>query len=326
MRIERILIAGALSNTGQLVARSLQNDYKVNAMCSPSTGSLVKDDSGPLSTTNIVPSGDNLFVDTLVIATDEAPPEPTLRKLLESCSEVKHTVLLSRLGAETGSRYTEKWQELETTATNMCPNLTIVRVGEPLLGGPFHATDPDLVSWKKAQVADLMQSAQVASGDALVQSGFGSSRIVAASAIGSALRRGPQRQVSFAVTSTGEGEVTTSEQMDAMFAKAAGSPATTGVSEDSKPAQVTFDVSDELLQPLTNPFYQGPPMSPLEVLKANFFGNPAVAGPNWLTVVFIVGGLFQCTRPDYIEKMNIDVFGLAPYYGITLDATQKVGF
>jgi len=30
----------------------------------------------------------------------------------------------------------------------------------------------------------------------------------------------------------------------------------------------------------------------------------------------------QCTLPDYIERTGVDVFGLAPGYGIVLDAAK----
>lgn len=207
----------------------------------------------------------------------------------------------------------------------MCPKLTILRMGEPLLGGPYHAKDVDLIRWKTAGVADTMLTAKVATGDTLSQSGFGSSRLVAASAVAGVLRRGADPQPSsFAVVSTSEGEPTTAEQFDAMFEAAGGTStvgsATDASATDSAPAQVMFDLNDALLAPFTQP-YQPPPLSPLEALKANFFGNPSVAGPNWFSLIFLLGGLYQCTRPEYIQEKGIDVFGLAPKYGIVLERT-----
>ena len=51
--------------------------------------------------------------------------------------------------------------------------------------------------------------------------------------------------------------------------------------------------------------------------------SQAVAGPNWLILVFFVGGMYQCTTPEYILRTGQDVFGLAPQYGITLDAAAR---
>lgn len=362
MRIDpmRVLLAGVLSPTGQLVARSLSSssDYKVTVLCSSSIGGAILDDSGPLSETAISPAGvgggvTGVLVDALVIATDEPPPVSALERLFEACEDVQHTILLSRLGGSTGAAGVAAWKDLESAATECCPSLTIVRLGEPLLGGPFHATDIDLIRWKTAGtphrgstisaapngtnpnvraravtgVADTMLAAEVATGDTLKQSGFGASRLVAASAIASVLRRGPEQQSSYSVACTSDGAPTTAEQYDDLFTSAAGGATAAAVSADegvaaaSEPARVTLDLGDALLEPFTKP-YEPPPPSPLEVLKANFFGNPAVAGPNWLTLVFLVGGLYQCTRPEYIAEKGIDVFGLAPKYGIELKRTQ----
>lgn len=310
----RVLLAGALSNTGQLVARSLTSDYSVAAMCTPNKGAAISDDTGPLAATKVSPSGNNVLVDALVIATDDPPPAASLSRLLKQC-KCEHTVLLSRIGGSTGSGGLSAWKEAEEAAAECCPSsLTIVRLGEPLLGGPYHANDIDQIAWKKASVADQTLAATVAKGDQLSQSGFGSSRVVAASAIASVLRRGPEKQASYSVVSQ-DGEATTSVQYDAMFSKAAGTTPTFEWSDES--ARVSFDLSDEELKPFTEP-YVPPPLSPLEALKAAFFGNPAAAGPNWAILIFFVGGMYQCTTPDYIARTGVDVFGLAPGYGITL--------
>ena len=317
----RVLLAGVLSPTGQLVARQLDSDYRVYALCASDMHSLIKDDNGPLAATNVLACGgagmkSDVPVDALVIATDDAPPIASLKRLLSSCKAVDHTILLSRLGASTGRGGLDRWQEVEEIATACCPNLTICRLGEPLLGGPYYAREVDQIRWRTNRVADYQLAAQVATGDTLSQSGFGSSRIVAASAIASALRRGPEGQCSYSVISS-EGEATPPETYDAFFAQAAGTVAGTSGSTGAQTAQVEIDLSDELLGAFTKP-YTPPPPTPLELLKASFFGNPAVAGPNWFILIFFVGGMYQCTLPDYIQKTGVDVFGLAPKYGIVL--------
>ena len=298
VRETSVLIAGALSNTGQLVARSLSlaNDTRVMAMCGPDMGRLISDDTGPLSTTAVQPIGAGVRADALVVATDDPPPLPTLRRLLEVCTDVPHTVLLSRLGASTGAMATSAWQEVEEAATECCPNLTIVRMGEPLIGGPFYKTDADTIAWSKAKVADNMLSATVTRGDDQRQSGFGSSRAVAASAIGAALRRGPEQQVAYAVTSTDLREKTESAEYDALFERAAGgAPSTAEDGATRQTAEVRIDVGEELLKPLTEP-YKPPPPTPLQLLQANFFGNPSVAGPNWFILIAFVAGMYQARR------------------------------
>ena len=330
MRIDpmRVLLAGALSPTGQLVARSLSTypDFKVYAMCSPGIGGALRDDSGPLTETKVLPSGEDVLVDALVIATDDPPPVASLSKLLDDCSGVQHTVLLSRLGGSTGAKATSAWKALEEEAASCCPDLTIVRFGEPLLGGPYHATDVDLIRWKTAQVVDSMLTAQVAKGDALSQNGFGSSRIVAGSAIASILRRGSERGVaSYSVTSDSEGNATTDAQFDALFDQAGGQRAAPAEEDDAAaaaaPAGVRLNFSDERIKAFTEPIAPTPP-SPLEALQAAFFGNAAAAGPNWLILIFLVGGLYQCTTPEYIQRTGIDVFGLADGYGISLEGIR----
>jgi hypothetical protein len=170
-----------------------------------------------------------------------------------------------------------------------------------------------------------MLTAQVAKGDALSQSGFGSSRIVAGSAIAGILRRGGQGGVaSYSVVSDSEGEATTDAQYDAKFDQAAGGPVPTKPAADGEglaPVGVRLDFSDDRMKAFTEPIAPTPP-SPVEALKAAFFGNGAVAGPNWLILIFLVGGLYQCAQPEYIQRTGIDVFGLAPCYGITLEGIR----
>ena len=55
----QVLLAGVLSPTGQLIARSLSEDgtYQVRALCSPDIGRAIQDNNGPLTETKVGPSG-----------------------------------------------------------------------------------------------------------------------------------------------------------------------------------------------------------------------------------------------------------------------------
>lgn len=313
----RILLAGVLTRTGQLAARTLDADpeFRVYALCS--SDMRIVNDEGPFAVKTCGGAGmrSDVPVNALVVATDDAPPVEALRRLLEICAGVDHCVLLSRLGASAGSGGLSAWKAAEDVATADCPNLTILRVGEPLLGGPYYKLDIDQTRWRTSRVIDNQLAARVARGDQLSQGGFGASRIVAASAIASVLRRGSEaRGASYSVVCS-DGEATTPEEFDALFELAAATRPEGQGEQEAKNVQI--DLSDDLLLPFTQPF-KPPPPSPLELLKASFFGTPAVAGPNWFTLVFFVGGMYQCTLPEYIERTGIDVFGLAPGYGIVL--------
>ena len=72
--------------------------------------------------------------------------------------------------------------------------MTVVRVGEPLIGGPYYALNPDLEQTSNAAFADLFTACDVGRGDGagLSQRGFGCPRATAANAIAGVLRRGPE--------------------------------------------------------------------------------------------------------------------------------------
>lgn len=310
-----VLVIGALSQTGQLVARSLaSNGFDVTAFCEPLMIARLEDDSGSLIDTKVRPfqGGRVANIDAVVIATDDAPPPEDLEYLLQQTRSVPHTVLLSRIGASKGAFGVGKWKEVEEKAASSASGTTttIIRCGEPLIGGPYYALNPDLIAKGNAEVADQWRGCRVEQGDgSLKQGGFGTSRLTAANAIECVLRRGCKASggvASYSVVSleTSDGrneEVVTAQAWDAKFTQASGGDAG-GTAAGGSSAVVALDIDDERLQSFTQP---------QEMAAANPLAGPlAASGPYWATLLLFIYGAYLTTTPEYIQATGNNYWGL----------------
>mmetsp|Transcript_24884 Transcript_24884/g.46005 ORF Transcript_24884/g.46005 Transcript_24884/m.46005 type:complete len:388 (+) Transcript_24884:53-1216(+) len=303
---KKVVVAGACSQTGQSVARSLTGSFRVTALCRPEIGERIQDDDGPITQTpvNFVAQGSTVSADAVVIATDEAPPAEAVSTLLKSCKEqgVGHAVLLSRLGASKGRIGLGSWKAAEEAATQAFgeEGLTIVRVGEPILGGPYYAREVDTIKWSSARAIDGYKKLEVQAGDELSQSGFGSPRGGAATAIAGVLRRGPEQQpASYSVTGAIAEPATTPADMDAMLDTAGGGKNSATAASGS----LNLDLEDPILKPFTR-FLPAKPPTIVDLL----FGPPAVSGQYWGTIAIIAYGVYLTTTPDYIAKTGVDLW------------------
>ena len=170
----RVLVVGALSRTGQHLARTLaaRDDFCVTALCGRAMGELIADDNGSILDAGLgirFLDGGSVVADAVVIATDDPPPKESLEYLLQCCSRqgVSQTVLLSRIGASKDGFGLRRWKDAEGCASALPTEagLTIVRCAQPLIGGPYYALDPDLLAKSNAAVADQWKAAEVAAGD-----------------------------------------------------------------------------------------------------------------------------------------------------------------
>ena len=301
-----VLLVGALSQTGQLVARSLAREAgSVTALCDPLMCARISDDTGvSLANANVRPfQGSMSNVDAVIIATDDPPPLADLEYLLQKCGSVPHTVLLSRIGASKGAFGIGKWKDVEAAVTSASTTATIIRCGEPLIGGPFYALNPDLLAKGNAELADQWKGCDIKMGDGtLKQGGFGTSRYTAANAIKSVLRR-PASNAAYSVvsldSSEGKHEVATAAVWDVKFEQASGDQRT-GAAGGST-AVVTLDVQDEGLAQFTQP---------QEVAAPNPLVAPlAASGPYWATILLFIYGTYLTTTPGYIEATGIKYWG-----------------
>lgn len=303
---KRVVVAGACSQTGQSVARLLTDGFRVTALCRPEIGQAIQDDNGPLTQTPVdfVAPGATVGADAVVIATDEPPPADAVSTLLKSCKEqgVGHAVLLSRLGASKGRIGLGDWKAAEEAATQAFgeEGLTIVRVGAPILGGPYYAKEVDTIKWSSAKSIDGYKKLTVEAGDELSQSGFGSNRGAAATALAGVLRRGPEEQLaSYSVVGDIGKPDTTPADLDAMLDTVGGGKNSASGSSGS----LNLDLEDPVLKPLVRFL---PPKAPsiLDLL----FGPPAVSGQYWGTILIIAYGVYLTTTPDYIAKTGVDLW------------------
>ena len=92
----------------------------MSAFCDGPTYAAISDDTGALADTGVgCFAVDNLdgsaVVDSLVIATDEAPSVESLEALLGAAASqgFRHAVMLSRIGASKGGFGLGKWNEAE---------------------------------------------------------------------------------------------------------------------------------------------------------------------------------------------------------------------
>ena len=308
-----VLVAGVSSPTGQSVARSLAADggFRVTGLCTAEMGSQLSDHSGALAgRISFVDSSERVTVDAvdaLVIATDAPPPAESVEALLQCCSRqgVPHVVLLSRLGASRSRLRLGGWRAAEQAALALADeiDLTILRCG-PLLGGQYQSQSPDRDSWVGRDEAELTDNfftaASIHAGDLMsgAQAGYGTSRRVAAGAVGAALRRGPpQRDASFAVVGHASSEerppTTTAAAWDTLFEQAAeeaGVRPRVLPAEPTTARQVSVDMSDARLAEL---------ISAERSVSAVQGASLALSGPYWgtlfLVAIYLVDGL---TRPS----------------------------
>ena len=309
----RVLVVGALSRTGQHLARTLaaRDDFCVTALCGRAMGELIADDNGSILDAGLgirFLDGGSVVADAVVIATDDPPPKESLEYLLQCCSRqgVSQTVLLSRIGASKDGFGLRRWKDAEGCASALPTEagLTIVRCAQPLIGGPYYALDPDLLAKSNAAVADQWKAAEVAAGDgSLAQGGFGCSRATAANAIAGVLRRGPSGggADSYCVTSLdssdGAREAWTDAAWDAAFGRAGGAaggetPATAGE------ASLSLDVTDERLAAFTQPRQADAPNPLVAPLAAS--------GPYYGTALLFLYGAYLTTTPEYIANTGIN--------------------
>ena len=160
-----VLVVGALSQTGQLVARSLASDgCGVTALCDSLMIGRLADDTGSLIDTDVRPfqGGRVADVDAVIIAADEAPPAEAVEYLLQQTSGVPHTVLLSRIGGSKGAFGVGKWKDVEEKASSAPgTTTTIIRCGEPLIGGPYSLFPFPCTPFRpRDHVADLLMTWQ----------------------------------------------------------------------------------------------------------------------------------------------------------------------
>lgn len=307
---KRIVVAGACSDTGQSVARDLASQgFAVTALCTSRTGRLIKDDNDQLSDTSVKFTDDgSVEADALVIASDIAPSGEAVSTLLKTCAAqgLSHAVILSRLGVTKALNFgVRAWKEVEDAATKVSeevPSLGvhILRVGDPVIGGPFYKLNPNLNEWGNAKSMDGYKTLEVASGDELSQSGFGSNRANAAASIAGLLRRGPEKLASYSVAATLDPKQPTSAaDLDKMFEEAGGPAQSSG----SSTATLSIDMTDTKIKDLTR--FVNPVRSPLDLL----FGPPAVSGQYWGVIVLIIWGFYLTTTDEYIAKSGVDLWG-----------------
>lgn len=305
---KRVVVAGACSQTGQFVARYLADSFTVTALSRSVIGERVKDDTGTLAQSKVrFADGDSVEADALVIALDDAPSAETMSTFMKSCSDasVPHVVLLSRIGASKGGFGSKgEWKQAEEAALQTFgeKGLTILRVGDPLIGGPFYAKEVDTMKWSAAKAVDGYRSLAVQTGDDASQGGLGSPRDAAAKAISSVLRRGPEQKADFSVTSAttkADMEQTTQGQLDAMFDEAGGKASSQGGS-----FSLRVDLEDKTLRPFTMKSLPKPPG-----LQDLLFAPPAVSGGYWGAILMFVYGGYLTTTPEYVAKTGINLWG-----------------
>jgi hypothetical protein len=300
---KRVVVAGACSKNGQFVARFLAKKYGVTALCRQEIGQQIADDDGAMLNTGVgcIGFGASVAADAIVVATDEAPSAAAVSALLKPCREqgVPHAVFLSRLGASKNKIGLGAWKKAEDAAVEAFgeDGLTIVRVGSPVIGGPYYKLDPDLTRWSSAQAVDGQKILEIQAGDEVSQGGLGTPPYAAAAAIESVLRRGPETQPSGYSVVSKSGKATPGSELDAMLTQAG------GVVESSNPkaASVKWDLEDSLLTELSVPQAPKPP-SPIDIL----FGPPAVSGQYWGVILSFVWGTWYTTQPAYIEATGIN--------------------
>mmetsp|Transcript_44506 Transcript_44506/g.83459 ORF Transcript_44506/g.83459 Transcript_44506/m.83459 type:complete len:396 (+) Transcript_44506:71-1258(+) len=306
---KRVVVAGACSQTGQFVARYLSDSFRVTALCRSQIGERVKDDTGTLAQAKVgFVDGTSVDADALVIATDDAPSAESMSTFVKSCSDagVPHIVLLSRIGASRGGfGPVGEWKKAEEAALQTFgeKGLTIVRVGDPVTGGPFFEKEVDTIKWSAAKAVDGYRTLSVQSGDDARQQGLGSPRAAAAQAISSVLRRGPEEMATFSVTgdtTKASMEETTQSQLDAMFEEAGGKASSPGGS-----FSLTVDLEDNTLRPFTSRSLPKPPS-----LQDLLFAPPAVSGGYWGAILMFIYGGYLTTTPEYVAKTGVNPWGI----------------
>ena len=296
----------------------------MRCLCSAEIANQQVDDSGTsLASVHRITSIDDPLeypASTVVIATDAAPPAESIHALLGATKGVPHVVLLSRLGASRGGLYAigmGKWRAAEEAALAYASkdmmDVTILRCGT-LLGGPYYSPDGGPSSWLGKDEAELTdahyRAASVEVGDlaASSQPGYGTSRRIAAGAVGAAVRRGPlcgrhaaysEYAVRSHQTSRDRRPVTTAAAWDTLFdladeasgvllrppkalddAAAEGDTTTHTRPPIVQKAMVHIDSSDERLRAFTQPAQQG-----------TLTTAPGLSEPLWATLLLLVVGL-----------------------------------
>jgi hypothetical protein len=273
-------------------------------------GEKIMDDNGPLSSTSVkfLDSSKSVDADAVVLAFDDAPPADSVTKLLKSVkgAGVGHVVLLSRLGA-TKSGFGNKWGPIEAAAIKAYgeEGLSILRVGNPIEGGPYYEKEPDTIKWSSARSIEGCKVYKVAAGDELSQGGVGSPRGGAANGIAALLRRGPEKQLAtYCLSSeivTKAVPATTPAQLDDMV-KEAGGPVASSAGGKGK---LTADMAlDEDILKLTLPSQDAGP----GIIDILFNSPPAVSGQYWGVFLIVGYGLYITTTPDYIAQTGVDLW------------------
>jgi hypothetical protein len=245
-----VLVAGVCSPVGLSVARRLATEGGiVTCLVDAATGARLADESGRLTDLPQISfvTSDPVAADAVVIATDVPPPAQSVDALLRCCTGVQHAVLLSRIGAGSGSHHgMAKWRAAEEAAEAAAIDLTILRCGTPL--GRIWALDE--------------LPAEVCAGDG-PKGVTGTSRCIVSAAVATAVRRGAPSagHEEFSVVSreidaqrasdqdSDQGAQETAASWDALFVRAGGAAAANA--HGAPPAHIDLDVTDPRLAAFT---------------------------------------------------------------------------